>query len=122
MFFHQLVNWKNSRQRKPLILKGTRQVGKTYILQAFGNKEYEDVAHFNFEEDPDLRGIFSSRLLPDRITQLLSIYREQQIRPGSTLIIFDGIQASQETLTSLKYFCEKASEYHILRLQGHSSG
>ncbi len=111
--FRQLVEWKNSKLRKPLVLKGARQVGKTYILQAFGKEEYNDVAYFNFEEDPDLHGIFTGRLVPDKIIQLLSIYREKPIVPGNTLIIFDEVQDSPETLTSLKYFCEKAPEYHV---------
>lgn len=111
--YKQLVAWKKSPLRKPLVLKGARQVGKTYILQDFGKGEYEEIAYFNFEEDPDLNGFFTGRLAPDKIIQMLSIYREKQILPGQTLIIFDEVQNSPETLTSLKYFCEKAPEYHI---------
>ena len=111
--YKQLVSWKNSKQRKPLIVKGARQVGKTYVLQAFGKGEYNDVAYFNFEEDPDLHGVFNGRLEPDKIIQMLSIYLEKQIIPGKTLIIFDEVQNSPQTLTSLKYFCETAPEYHI---------
>ena len=109
----QLANWRHSSKRKPLVLKGARQVGKTYILQQFGAKEYKDVAYFNFEEDPDLRGFFNGRLDPHKIIQTLSIYREKKILPDKALIIFDEVQNSPETLTSLKYFCEKAPEYHI---------
>ena len=111
--YEQLIYWKESSLRKPLILKGARQVGKTYILQDFGKGQYNDVAYFNFEEDPDLNGLFTGRLVPDKIIQMLSISREKQILPEKTLIIFDEVQNSPETLTSLKYFCEKAPEYHI---------
>ena len=111
--YKQLVAWKESPLRKPLVLKGARQVGKTYILQDFGKGKYDDVAYFNFEEDPDLSGFFTGRLAPDKIIQMLSIYREKQILPGKTFIIFDEVQNSPETLTSLKYFCENAPEYHI---------
>lgn len=111
--YTQLVEWKESSLRKPLVLKGARQVGKTYILQEFGKGEYKDVAYFNFEEDPDLDGFFTGKLAPDKIIQMLSIYREEQIIPEQTLIIFDEVQNSPQTLTSLKYFCEKNPEYHI---------
>jgi uncharacterized protein len=112
--YGQLINWKKSSSRKPLILKGARQVGKTYILKKFGAKEYEDVAYFNFEEDPNLNGFFTDRLDPKKITEKLSIYREAQIISDKTLIIFDEVQQSPETLTSLKYFYEKTPEYHIV--------
>ncbi len=112
--YKQLVDWQESPSRKPLVLKGARQVGKTYILQEFGKGEYQDIAYFNFEEDPDLNGFFTGKLAPDKIIQMLSIYREEQILPGQTLIIFDEVQNSPQTLTSLKYFCEKAPEYHIV--------
>ncbi len=111
--YKQLVAWKKTPRRKPLVLKGARQVGKTYILQNFGKEEYEDVAYFNFEEDPDLHDFFTGRLVPGKIIQTLSIYLEKKIVPKRTLIIFDEVQNSPETLTSLKYFYEKAPEYHI---------
>ena len=112
--YEYLATWRHSSTRKPLVLKGARQVGKTYILQEFGEKEYADLAYFNFEEDPDLKSFFSGRLQPDKIIQTLSIYREKKILPGETFIIFDEVQNSPETLTSLKYFCEKAPEYHVV--------
>lgn len=111
--YNQLISWKQSTSRKPLVIKGARQVGKTYILQEFGAGEYENIAYFNFEEDPDLRDIFSGRLLPEKIIEKLSIYQESRISSEQTLIIFDEVQNSPETLTSLKYFYEKAPEYHI---------
>ncbi len=112
--YYQLIVWKNNPERKPLVLKGARQVGKTYILQNFGKNEYEDVAYFDFEEDPDLHDFFTGRLAPDKIIQTLSIFQEKKIIPDQTLIIFDEVQNSPETLTSLKYFYEKAPEYHIV--------
>ena len=111
--YKQLVAWKKSPSRKPLIMKGARQVGKTYILEKFGAGEYDNVAYFNFEEDPDLNEFFTGRLAPEKIVEKLSIYLESQIVPEQTLIIFDEVQNSPETITSLKYFCEKAPEYHI---------
>jgi uncharacterized protein len=112
--YNQLIQWKQSPSRKPLVMKGARQVGKTYILQEFGTNEYDQVAYFNFEEDPDLNEFFTGRLLPEKIIDKLSIYQESRILPERTLIIFDEIQSSPETLTSLKYFYEKAPEYHIV--------
>ncbi len=112
--YDKLLAWKEHPRRKPLVLKGARQVGKTYILQAFGKGEYEDIAYFNFEEDPDLHDFFTGRLAPEKIIRTLSIYREKKISTEQTLIIFDEVQNSPETLTSLKYFCEKAPEYHIV--------
>lgn len=111
--YKQLLSWKLSSSRKPLVLKGARQVGKTYILKEFGKGEYDNVAYFNFEEDPDLNEIFSGRLSPEKIIDMLSIYHGSRISSDHTLIIFDEIQSSPETLTSLKYFCEVAPEYHI---------
>ena len=112
--YKQLVAWKKTPGRKPLVLKGARQVGKTYILRNFGKEEYEDAAYFNFEEDPGLHDFFTGRLVPEKIIQTLSIYLEKKIIPEQTLIIFDEVQNSPETLTSLKYFYEKTPEYHIV--------
>ncbi len=111
--YEKLVKWKQSPTRKPLVMKGARQVGKTYILKEFGASEYQNVAYFNFEEDPGLNDLFKGRLLPAKIIEKLSIYLEDKILPEQTLIIFDEIQSSPETLTSLKYFHENASEYHV---------
>lgn len=111
--YEKLIAWKKSSSRKPLVLKGARQVGKTYILNEFGNREYDHVAYFNFEEDPGLHEFFTGRLLPERIIEKLSIYQEAPIFPEQTLIIFDEVQNSPAALTSLKYFYEKAPEYHI---------
>ena len=112
--YTDLLKWKNSSMRKPLILKGARQTGKTYILKEFGKFEYENVHYFNFEENPDIRTIFDLNLNPIRIIQDLSIYANSKIRPQTDLIIFDEIQASPQALNSLKYFQESANNYHII--------
>jgi predicted AAA+ superfamily ATPase len=112
-FYTKLLEWKQSEDRKPLILKGTRQVGKTYILKEFGKNEYTNTAYFNFEEDPTLKDFFIGRLQPERIIEKLSIYYETKILPHKTLIIFDEIQNSPQALTALKYFFENANDYHV---------
>lgn len=109
----QLVDWKNSFDRKPLILKGARQVGKTYILKEFGENNYENVAYFNFDHDDGLKELFSNTKNPIRIIEQLSIANGKKISPETTLIIFDEIQECPNALNSLKYFCEEANEYHV---------
>lgn len=111
--YKDLLAWKNSDRRKPLLLKGARQTGKTYILKEFGNNEYEKVFYFNFEEEPELKDFFLRDLDPHRIIKQLSTYRHEVIQPGQDLVIFDEIQSSNNALNSLKYFREKANEYHI---------
>jgi predicted AAA+ superfamily ATPase len=111
--YQNLLAWKNSRHRKPLILQGARQVGKTYILREFGRNEYLTTAYFNFEKDDALRDFFKGKISPEKIIEKLSIYQEQDILPEKTLIIFDEVQNSPETLTSLKYFQEDAGQYHV---------
>lgn len=109
----KLVEWKNSKYRKPLILKGARQIGKTYILKEFGKEYYEGVAYFNFDHDEDLYNIFENTKEPKRILEQLSFIYGKAILPGKTLIIFDEIQECPNALNSLKYFQEEANEYHI---------
>ena len=111
--YEKLLEWKSSKERKPLILRGVRQVGKTYILQEFGRQEYENTAYFNFEEDPALDDFFQQKLDPGPIIANLSLYLDREIKPDKDLIIFDEIQASNNTLNALKYFSEQAAEYHI---------
>ena len=111
--YNDLVNWKSSNRRKPLLLRGARQTGKTYILKMFGDKEYEKVHYFNFEEDPHLTDFFERNLNPVRIISDLSIYCKCKIRPNLDLIIFDEIQVSNKALNSLKYFQENANDFHI---------
>ena len=109
----KLINWKNSKDRKPLILKGARQVGKTYILKQFGEENYENVAYFNFDHDEGLSMLFKDSKNPTRILEQLSLVHGKKIVPGTTLIIFDEVQECPDALNSLKYFCEETPEYHI---------
>ena len=109
----KLVEWKNSKERKPLILKGARQVGKTYILKEFGENNYDNVAYFNFDHDDGLASLFLNTKDPRRIIEQLSLVNGSKINPSSTLIIFDEIQECPNALNSLKYFCEEASSYHV---------
>ncbi len=109
----ELVKWKESKYRKPLILKGARQIGKTYILKQFGEENYEGVAYFNFDHDEDLYNLFKNTKDPKRILEQLSFIYRKAIKPEKTLIIFDEIQECPNALNSLKYFQEEANEYHI---------
>ena len=109
----ELIKWKNSQYRKPLILKGARQIGKTYILRQFGNENYENVAYFNFEHDEDLYNLFERTKDPKRILEQLSFVHGRAILQEKTLIIFDEIQECLNALNSLKYFNEEANDYHI---------
>ena len=111
---NELVKWKKSKYRKPLILKGARQVGKTYILKQFGKENYEGVAYFNFDHDEDLYNLFINTKDPKRILEQLAFIYGKAILPGKTLIIFDEIQECPNALNSLKYFNEEADEYHIV--------
>lgn len=113
----ELIKWKNSKDRKPLILKGARQVGKTYILKDFGSKYYDNVAYFNFDHDDGLASLFLNTKDPKRIIEQLSLVNGKKINPVSTLIIFDEIQECQNALNSLKYFCEDAREYHVASIE-----
>lgn len=110
----KLIKWKESKYRKPLILKGSRQVGKTYILKQFGEENYEGVAYFNFDHDEDLYNLFTNTKDPKRILEQLSFIYGKAILPEKTLIIFDEIQECPNALNSLKYFQEEANEYHIV--------
>ena len=110
----QLIEWKNRKDRKPLILKGARQVGKTYILKEFGEEQYENIAYFNFDHDETLKGLFLSTKDPKRILEQLVFAIGKVIKPEKTLIIFDEIQECPDALNSLKYFQEEANEYHIV--------
>lgn len=115
LVMNNLVKWKESNDRKPLLLKGARQVGKTFVLLEFGKKYYDNVVYLHFEGNTEiLNKIFEPDLNPKRIIEELAAYSRQSIFPHKTLIIFDEIQACEQALTSLKYFCEEASEYHIV--------
>jgi predicted AAA+ superfamily ATPase len=105
--------WKDSKKRKPLIVKGARQVGKTFALKEFGKTHFDDTAYFNFERQADLAASFKPNLDPIRLLQVLSAVHGRKIVPGRTLLIFDEIQACDDALTSLKYFSEETPEFHI---------
>jgi predicted AAA+ superfamily ATPase len=110
----ELAAWKDNPEKKPLILQGVRQCGKTWVLQDFGRRFYEDTAYFNFEGNEPLLSRFEGDLDPGRIIGELGILRKRPIEKGKTLVIFDEIQFSNRALSSLKYFCENSPEYHIV--------
>lgn len=114
LLLKNLIEWKNNLDRKPLIVKGVRQCGKTYILQEFGKNHYSDVAYFNFEGNTSLQLLFDKDLDVKRIITELGVLQNKLIRPKETLIIFDEIQFCSKALTSLKYFCENAPEFHVV--------
>ena len=103
-----LINWKASEDRKPLVMRGARQVGKTWLMKEFGQSCYESYVYFNFDEEDELKSIFETNKNPHRIIELLSMISGEKILPGETLIIFDEIQECPEALNTLKYFKEKA--------------
>ncbi len=109
-----LETWKEGEHRKPLILQGARQVGKTYSILEFGRKTYENVAYFNFETNPKLNETFEENISPDYLIPILSHIAGQTIVKEKTLIVFDEVQLCERALTSLKYFCEDAPDYHII--------
>ena len=109
-----LESWKESEHRKPLILQGARQVGKTYSILEFGRTHYENLAYFNFETNPKLNETFGEDISPDYLIPILSRISGQTIVKEKTLIVFDEVQLCERALTSLKYFCEDAPDYHII--------
>ncbi len=109
-----LSSWRESKYRKPLILQGARQVGKTYSILEFGRTNYENVAYFNFETNPKLSDTFEEDISPEYLIPILSHIAAQTIVKEKTLIVFDEVQLCERALTSLKYFCERAPEYHII--------
>ena len=112
LLYQRLKKWKESPDRKPLILEGARQVGKTWLLQQFGRKEYKNCVYINCDNNPNLQGLFEDYEIP-RILRVLSAISGTTITPGETLIILDEIQELPLGLSSLKYFCENANEYHV---------
>lgn len=109
-----LEAWKENKYRKPLILQGARQVGKTYSILEFGRTHYENVAYFNFETNPKLSETFDENISPDYLIPILSHIVGQTIVREKTLIVFDEVQLCERALTSLKYFYEDAPDYHII--------
>ncbi len=109
-----LMEWKASEERKPMVLKGARQVGKTWLMKEFGQRCYKNYVYFNFDEEDDLKSIFEANKNPHRLIELLSMIAGEKIFPAETLLIFDEIQECPEALNTLKYFKEKANEYHVI--------
>ena len=112
----QLLAWKESPFRKPLLLQGARQVGKTYSVLEFARENYENVAYFNFETNTKLNSVFDENIEPQYLLPILGHIAGQSIIKGKTLIVFDEVQLCERALTSLKYFCEQAPEQHIIAL------
>jgi len=110
----QLIYWKNKKRRKPLIIHGARQVGKTYIIKAFGEKYFDNILYLNFEIDRKVVKDFEENISPSFLLHRLEIYFKQKIDPERTLIFFDEIQACERALTSLKYFLEDVPQYHVI--------
>lgn len=109
-----LRQWKENDNRKPILLKGARQTGKTWIMREFGKECFDHVAEFNFDKVGELNSVFEKTKDIDRILKELALYTDVPIEAGKTLIIFDEIQASEGALNSLKYFCEDAPQYHVI--------
>lgn len=108
-----LIRWKENPHRKPLLVRGARQVGKTWLLQEFGRTAYRQCVYINFEDAPRLQSLFSGDFDIDRILQVIQIEFKTKVVPGETLLIFDEIQSADRAITSLKYFCEKAPQFHL---------
>lgn len=113
LVFQKLIQWKNNPLRKPLILNGARQVGKTWLLQELGDKYYTKVAYFVCRKNNNLKEVFSADFNTDRILRALRALSGIDITPGDTLIVLDEVQDIPEAIESLKYFCEEAPDYHI---------
>ena len=110
----QFKAWKNTPERKPILLKGARQIGKTWAMETFGREAFDYYVKFDFDRQPELKSVFQISKSPERIIKELALYTEVPIIAGQTLIIFDEIQECEEALNSLKYFYEDAPQYHII--------
>ena len=110
----RLIYWKNKRNRKPLILKGARQVGKTWLMKEFGKKYFKNVAYVNFDSDVRMRRIFDEDYDIQRILRMINIETGERIVPEDTLIVFDEVQEAPKAISALKYFCENAPEYAVI--------
>lgn len=111
----KMAKWKNSPYRKPLVLQGARQIGKTFAANEFGRLEYDNTVYFNFEKDENLKNLFTE-LYPAALVPKLEYFKKTKIAPKHTLIIFDEIQACPAAIASLKYFFEEANQYHVIAL------
>ncbi len=110
----KLYRWKESKLRKPLIIEGARQVGKTWLMKEFGKQAYEETVYINFDSNPKMANLFASDLNTDRLIMGFELYCGHKINPDNTLLIFDEVQEVPRALSSLKYFCENAPQYHIV--------
>jgi len=110
----ELIHWKNKPDRKPLIIKGARQVGKTWLIREFGKREYDQTVYINFESSKRLRSLFAQNYDTGRILTALQLESGKQIRTENTLIVFDEIQEAEGAITALKYFCEDAPQYAVI--------
>lgn len=110
----KLLKWKKSKYRKPLIIEGARQVGKTWLMQEFGKQEYDNTIYINFDSNPSMAELFAYDLNVDRLIMGLELFAGRKIDPDNCLLIFDEIQEVPRALASLKYFCERAPQYHIV--------
>jgi len=114
LLMQDLIAWKDNLRKKPLVVQGVRQCGKTFLIEEFGKRYYKDVAYYRFDRDAKIKDFFKQDLDPKRIIKDLGLARGKTIRPQETLIIFDEIQECGNAITSLKYFFEDAPEYHIV--------
>lgn len=114
IYLDRLIAWKNREDRKPLIVRGARQVGKTWLIKTFGKQEFSQMIYVNFEDEPQLKNLFQQDFDITRIINTLEIFSGLKITPYKTLIVFDEVQEAQRGITSLKYFCEKAKEYFVI--------
>ncbi len=112
--YRELHHWKRDLRRKPLVLNGLRQVGKTYALKHFGKSAYQNTAYLNFEKDAKLRGYFEGTLDPAALVKILGIHTNVEIKPHATLLILDEIQECPKAINCLKYFCEEANDFHVI--------
>ncbi len=110
----KLLKWKESKRRKPLIIEGARQVGKTWLMKEFGRQAYEDTVYINFDSNSRMAELFASDLDTEHLIMGLEMYAGHKINPDNSLLIFDEVQEVPRALTSLKYFCENAPQYHIV--------
>jgi len=110
----QLLKWKSNTRRKPLIIEGARQVGKTWLMKEFGKQAYDSTVYINFDSNSQMSALFAADLDVKRLIFGLELYSGQKIDPDHTLLIFDEVQEVPRALTSLKYFCENAPQYHII--------
>ena len=111
--YKDLLEWKKASKRKPLVLFGVRQVGKSYLIEEFGKNEYNSIHIFNFEEDKFIHNFFNKDLQPKRIIEELISYSGKIINLDEDLVVFDEIQECPNAITSLKYFCEDLNELHL---------